>query len=43
MMASAAEQRVGLQRRFTTNALPTLSPIGQQRLQAAGDVKQVRG
>lgn len=24
-----------LQRRFTTNALPTLSPIGQQRRQAA--------
>lgn len=23
-------------RRFTTNALPTLSPIGQQRRQAAG-------
>lgn len=41
MMSSAAEQRVGLQRRFTTNALPILSPIGQQRLQAAGDVKPV--
>lgn len=29
--------RSGLTRRFTTNALPTLSPIGQQRRQAAGD------
>lgn len=30
--------RSGLTRRFTTNALPTtLSPIGQQRKQAAGD------
>ena len=27
----------GLTRRFTTNALPTLTPIGQQRKQAAGD------
>lgn len=33
---SAAEMRGNLQRRFTTNALPTvLSPIGQQRRQAA--------
>nr|POF17720.1 pumilio domain-containing protein c6g9.14 [Quercus suber] len=29
--------RGGLTRRFTTNALPTLSPIGLQRKQAAGD------
>ena len=29
--------RSGLTRRFTTNALPSLSPIGQQRKQAAGD------
>ena len=28
-------------RRFTTNALPTLSPIGQQRRQAAGDTHMV--
>ena len=33
---AGAEVRGGLTRRFTTNALPTLSPIGQQRLQAAG-------
>ncbi|GAB7354817.1 hypothetical protein MBLNU459_g5204t2 [Dothideomycetes sp. NU459] len=32
---ASGEGRGGLQRRFTTNALPTLSPIGQQRLQAA--------
>lgn len=31
----------GLVRRFTTNALPTLSPIGQQRRQAAGDTQMV--
>ncbi|KAF2722025.1 hypothetical protein K431DRAFT_284234 [Polychaeton citri CBS 116435] len=31
------DPRMGLHRRFTTNALPTLSPIGQQRRQAAGD------
>ncbi|KAK4580310.1 hypothetical protein LTR86_000513 [Recurvomyces mirabilis] len=29
--------RNGLTRRFTTNEMPTLSPIGQQRKQAAGD------
>nr|POF01435.1 hypothetical protein CFP56_76152 [Quercus suber] len=29
--------RGGLTRRFTTNALPSLSPIGLQRKQAAGD------
>ncbi|QIX02290.1 hypothetical protein AMS68_007807 [Peltaster fructicola] len=40
VMSSAAESRAGLQRRFTTNALPTLSPIGQQRLQAVGEIKQ---
>ncbi|KAK4894319.1 hypothetical protein LTR27_007452 [Elasticomyces elasticus] len=38
-MASASSMRGGLTRRFTTNELPTtaLSPIGQQRKQAAGD------
>jgi len=34
------EARAGLTRRFTTNALPTLSPIGQQRRLAAGDTSQ---
>ncbi|KAL1583038.1 hypothetical protein WHR41_08483 [Cladosporium halotolerans] len=34
------ETRAGLTRRFTTNALPTLSPIGQQRRMAAGDTMQ---
>ena len=34
---SPQDVRAGLPRRFTTNALPTLSPIGQQRKQAAGD------
>ncbi|KAK5108886.1 hypothetical protein LTR62_007688 [Meristemomyces frigidus] len=29
--------RNGMTRRFTTNEMPTLSPIGQQRKQAAGD------
>lgn len=38
---SANETRAGLTRRFTTNALPTLSPIGQQRRLAAGDTMQV--
>lgn len=33
--------RGGLTRRFTMNALPTLSPIGQQRRQAAGDLSMV--
>jgi len=39
MMPTVGPQDVrgGLTRRFTTNALPTLSPIGQQRKQAAGD------
>jgi len=41
-MANGAEQKTGgLMRRFTTNALPTLSPIGQQRRQAAGDTQAV--
>jgi hypothetical protein len=35
LAATAAEGRASLQRRFTTNALPTLSPIAQQRRQAA--------
>lgn len=35
------ETRAGLTRRFTTNALPALSPIGQQRRMAAGDTMQV--
>jgi len=35
------ETRAGLTRRFTTNGLPTLSPIGQQRRMAAGDTMQV--
>jgi len=34
---SPQDVRAGLPRRFTTNALPTLSPIGQQRMQAVGD------
>jgi hypothetical protein len=40
-MAGAADVRGALQRRFTTNTVPTLSPIGQQRRQAAGDVQMV--
>jgi hypothetical protein len=40
-MAGAADVRGALQRRFTTNTVPTLSPIGQQRRQAAGDVQVV--
>lgn len=39
--STANETRAGLTRRFTTNALPTLSPIGQQRRMAAGDTMQV--
>lgn len=39
--SAASEARAGLTRRFTTNALPTLSPIGQQRRMAAGDTMQV--
>ena len=35
LAATTAEDRASLQRRFTTNALPTLSPIAQQRRQAA--------
>lgn len=37
MMMATNDVRGGLTRRFTTNALPTLSPAGQQRKQAAGD------
>ena len=33
--------RGGLHRRFTTNALPSLMPIGQQRRQAVGDTQLV--
>ena len=40
-VASSNETRAGLTRRFTTNGLPTLSPIGQQRRMAAGDTMQV--
>lgn len=32
---SSGDVRGGLPRRFTTNALPTMSPIAQQRRQAA--------
>jgi len=39
-VASSNETRAGLTRRFTTNGLPTLSPIGQQRRMAAGDTMQ---
>ena len=39
--SNSNETRSGLTRRFTTNALPTLSPIGQQRRLAAGDTMQV--
>lgn len=35
-MAGTGDVRGALQRRFTTNTVPTLSPIGQQRRQAAG-------
>ncbi|EGP90362.1 unnamed protein product [Zymoseptoria tritici ST99CH_1A5] len=38
-MAGMSDVRGALQRRFTTNTVPTLSPIGQQRRQAAGDVQ----
>lgn len=40
-MAGTGDVRGALQRRFTTNTVPTLSPIGQQRRQAAGDVQMV--
>nr|OQO30390.1 hypothetical protein B0A51_02350 [Rachicladosporium sp. CCFEE 5018] len=40
MNAATSEARSGLTRRFTTNALPTLSPIGQQRRLAAGEAAQ---
>lgn len=39
-MAGTNDVRGALHRRFTTNTVPTLSPIGQQRRQAAGDVQQ---
>ena len=32
---SSNDARAGLPRRFTTNALPTMSPMAQQRRQAA--------
>ncbi|KAF1353384.1 hypothetical protein BDV97DRAFT_346428 [Delphinella strobiligena] len=34
-LATSPDSRGSLQRRFTTNALPTLSPLGQQRRAAA--------
>lgn len=41
-MINGSDQKTGgLMRRFTTNALPTLSPIGQQRRQAAGETQAV--
>lgn len=41
-MANTGDSKsAGLMRRFTTNALPMLSPIGQQRRQAAGDTNMV--
>ncbi|KAK3701582.1 hypothetical protein LTR37_015436 [Vermiconidia calcicola] len=40
-MTSNNDVRGNLTRRFTTNALPTLSPMGQQRRQAAGDTQMV--
>jgi len=39
-MAGTNDVRGALHRRFTTNTVPTLSPIGQQRRQAAGDLQQ---
>ncbi|KAK4505012.1 hypothetical protein PRZ48_002975 [Zasmidium cellare] len=39
-MAGTNDVRGALHRRFTTNTVPQLSPIGQQRRQAAGDVQQ---
>lgn len=40
-MATTNDVRGALTRRFTTNTVPTLSPIGQQRRQAAGDMQAV--
>ena len=40
-MMSSSDVRGSLTRRFTTNALPSLSPIGQQRRQAAGESQVV--
>lgn len=36
-MLTTNDVRGGLTRRFTTNALPSITPIGQQRREAAGD------
>jgi hypothetical protein len=41
MVSNSSDVRGSLTRRFTTNALPTLSPIGQQRRQAAGEPQVV--
>jgi hypothetical protein len=41
MVSNNSDVRGSLTRRFTTNALPTLSPIGQQRRQAAGEPQVV--
>ncbi|GIZ36981.1 hypothetical protein CKM354_000044500 [Cercospora kikuchii] len=38
-MATTNDVRGALTRRFTTNTVPTLSPIGQQRRQAMGDMQ----
>lgn len=40
-MATSDDVRGALTRRFTTNTVPTLSPIGQQRRQAMGDMQVV--
>lgn len=37
MLSNPSVARGSLSRRYTTNELPTLTPIGQQRKQAAGD------
>jgi len=39
-LQATSEVRGSLQRRFTTNALPTLAPIGEQRKQALQAVEQ---
>ena len=41
MISSTNDARGSLTRRFTTNALPTLTPIGQQRRQAAENTQMV--
>ena len=38
-MTGLTDVRGPLLRRFTTSTVPTLSPIGQQRRQAMGDVQ----